>query len=109
METGPPINLGRTRTRGYVLHRWKLLGAMKSVFDRPPRYRAYLLRFWEERGQQGDLSPVWRFSLEDPYTGERYGFANLEEMVTFLRCLLENAGKKTRHWKPVRSQKKEVQ
>ena len=53
--------------------------------DKPPHYQSYLLRFWEERGQQPDLPPAWRFSLEDPHTGERRGFASLEALVAFLR------------------------
>jgi hypothetical protein len=56
-----------------------------AVSERPPRYRAYLLRFWEERGLQPETSSVWRFSLEDPQTGKRHGFASLEALVTFLR------------------------
>jgi len=56
-----------------------------SVFEHPPRYRAYLLRFWEERGQHADDGEVWRFSLEDLHTQERRGFASLEEVMTFLR------------------------
>jgi hypothetical protein len=47
---------------------------------RPPQYHSYLLRFWEERGQQPS---VWRFSLEDPQTDQRYGFASLEALDVF--------------------------
>ena len=56
-----------------------------SVFEHPPRYRAYLLRFWEERSQHAGDGGVWRFSLEDLHTQERRGFATLEEMVAFLQ------------------------
>jgi len=58
------------------------------AFDKPPRHRAFLLRYWEERGQGAGRSVVWRFSLEDAHTGQRRGFANLEEMVAFLRSQL---------------------
>jgi hypothetical protein len=33
---------------------------------------------------------VWRFSLEDPRTGQRRGFASLEVLVAFLRTELLN-------------------
>ena len=53
--------------------------------DRPPRYRSFLLRFWEERGKRADNANEWRFSLEDPRTGERTGFPTLEKLFTFIR------------------------
>jgi len=31
---------------------------------------------------------VWRFSLEDPRTGRRRGFASLEALVVFLQAEL---------------------
>lgn len=46
-----------------------------------PRYHSYLLRFWQERGRAGDNVTVWRFSLEDPHTQVRHGFASLDELV----------------------------
>jgi hypothetical protein len=69
---------------------------------RPSRYRAYLLRFWEEcRGQPG-LPGTWRFSLEDPHTGQRRGFASLERLVAFLQQEMES-GETTRQTEhPVR-------
>jgi hypothetical protein len=51
---------------------------------RPPRYQVYLLRRWEERSQHLDGPAVWRFSLEDPERGRRWGFASLAELVAFL-------------------------
>jgi hypothetical protein len=59
-----------------------------AMFDKPPRYRSYVLTFWEERGQDPDTPVVWRFSLQDPRTGQRRGFASLEKVVTFLRTEL---------------------
>jgi hypothetical protein len=56
-----------------------------SKRPRPPTYRAYLLRFWREQREHPDLSSTWRFSLEDPQSGKRRGFANLEALTTFLR------------------------
>ena len=46
-----------------------------------PAYRSYLLRLW--RAHSGERF-VWRASLEDPHTGERRGFAGLEQMLAFL-------------------------
>jgi hypothetical protein len=59
--------------------------------DKPPRYRAYLLRFWEEGSHHSDWLAEWRFSLEDPHTGERLGFASLEKLVAFLRQTMNRA------------------
>ena len=47
-------------------------------FDKPPRYRSYLLTFWEERSHDSGVPTQWRFSLEDPHSGTRRGFATLE-------------------------------
>lgn len=54
------------------------------VFNKPPRYRTYLLTFWEERSQDPAIPAVWRFRLEDPRTGQRQGLANLEALVVAL-------------------------
>ncbi|MBN1661720.1 MAG: hypothetical protein JXA93_25225 [Anaerolineae bacterium] len=50
----------------------------------PLCYHSYLLRFWAVRGKV-ELPAVWRFSLTDPHTGERQGFADLEALVAFLQ------------------------
>jgi hypothetical protein len=55
-----------------------------TIFDKPPRYRSYLLAFWEERSRDPSVPGVWRFSLEDPHSGERRGFASLEALVAAL-------------------------
>lgn len=44
-------------------------------------YRSYLLRLWQA---DGSAASSWRASLEDPRTGERVGFANLEQLFAFL-------------------------
>lgn len=52
------------------------------------QYRVFVLRFWAEP----DLSKkLWRFSLEDSLTGERYGFSSLENVCDFLRQFLETS------------------
>ncbi len=45
-------------------------------------YLSYLLRLWPEGGEE---KAVWRASLESPHTGERVGFASLDELFDFLR------------------------
>jgi hypothetical protein len=50
------------------------------------RYLSYLLRLWQT--SDGDRQ-VWRVSLESPGTGERRGFAGLEEMLDFLLAQTE--------------------
>ena len=51
---------------------------------KPPGYRSYLLRFWEERSEQTEAT-LWRFSLEDPLTTQRLGFADLESLTAWLK------------------------
>ena len=50
--------------------------------SREQRYISYLLRLWQIRSE-GEL--VWRASLESPHTGERRGFASLDDLFGFLR------------------------
>jgi hypothetical protein len=57
--------------------------------SRPPRYCSYLLRCWQEPAAQPDGAAHWRFSLEDPQTGERVAFAELERLIGFLRQGIE--------------------
>lgn len=47
-------------------------------------YRIYLLTLWAERGEQAETPAVWRFSLQDPQTGERHAFASLTALVAAL-------------------------
>ena len=56
-----------------------------------PRYRAYMLRCWEVRNPQPGGSATWRFSLEDPHTGVKQGFADLEVLADFLQAELEQS------------------
>ena len=44
------------------------------------QYRSYLLRLW--RGETPDGG--WRASLADSRTGQRIGFATLEQLFAFL-------------------------
>ncbi len=49
-------------------------------------YRAWLLRYWIEPTQKENDERALRFSLEDPHTGHRRGFANLKSFVEFLQA-----------------------
>lgn len=51
------------------------------VEEQRRRYTSYLLRLWQAESQ-GEL--VWRASLESPHSGQRWSFARLEELHTFL-------------------------
>jgi len=44
-------------------------------------YLSYLLRLWKV----GEDGPVWRASLESSHSGERTGFAQLDDLFDFLR------------------------
>ncbi|MBU0494027.1 MAG: hypothetical protein KKA73_10165 [Chloroflexi bacterium] len=48
---------------------------------RSPRYLAYMLRLWQSSSEK----PDWRASLESPHTGERQGFASLDDLFDFLQ------------------------
>ena len=53
---------------------------------KPPRYRSYVLRCWQEHTvHAGHGTLVWRFSLQDPRTNQRRGFANLEALLVSLQ------------------------
>lgn len=52
-----------------------------TAINEAPRYQAYLLRLWLAGD---DDAAVWRASLEDPRTGERRGFADMDSLLAFL-------------------------
>ena len=56
----------------------------------PKQYRSYLLRLWRAE----TLDTCWRASLEDPRTGERVGFACLEQLFAYLMEQVERDAKK---------------
>ncbi len=61
---------------------------LKSESKAAPR-RSFLLRLWCSDGQ-GETG--WQAALEDPYTGERVGFADLEHLFNYLIELTEAGG-----------------
>jgi hypothetical protein len=61
---------------------------MASHDENQEAYLSYLLRLW----RAGDATlaldrrePIWRASLEHPHTGERVGFASLEDLLEYLQ------------------------
>ena len=60
--------------------------------DRPV-YLSYLLRLWgvsdQNKSQAISERAAWRASLEDPHTGQRQGFASLDDLFEFLRAQIE--------------------
>ncbi len=48
-----------------------------------PDYHVYVLRFWSAESQWHPQD-VWRFSLENPETGQRIGFGSLKLLSDFL-------------------------
>jgi hypothetical protein len=69
----------------------------RKVLGETSGYVSYLLRLWREKGS---ASTGWRASLQDPLSGERVGFAHLDELVAFLR-------EKTRPTPPVEGLEKD--
>jgi hypothetical protein len=61
-----------------------------NVESMPGQRRSYLLRLWCSNAP-GAI--YWQASLEDPRTGERIGFANLEHLFTYLIELTEGQAK----------------
>jgi hypothetical protein len=60
---------------------------MKSP-DKPTDY-SFILRLWQIQGEevQGANAEqwLWRASLDDPQTGDRVGFSNLEALFNYIR------------------------
>jgi hypothetical protein len=54
------------------------------MLEKPARYRTYVLTAREERSRNPGVPTVWRFSLMDPSTGRRRGFASLEALAAAL-------------------------
>ncbi len=56
---------------------------MKLLTDQT-NYSVFVLRIWQEKEPNWDRGFAWRFSLEDPNTGERKGFTSMEAMIDYL-------------------------
>lgn len=64
------------------------------MYEHPPRYYSFILRFWEERSENQPAAN-WRFALEQPESHVRYGFSSLEELVAFLQKHSANVSAET--------------
>jgi hypothetical protein len=59
---------------------------MPQTFGKPRfRYHSLILAFWQEADEPADDHAGWRFSLEDPHTGERVGFKSIEELAGYVQ------------------------
>jgi hypothetical protein len=67
------------------------------------RYLSYLLRLWRENDQD---QPCWRASLESTQDSQRRSFANLDDLLAFLRQETGNLSTDTTNYQP-KSQLKE--
>lgn len=57
--------------------------------DKQERYRAYLLRCWQEGEIGTDQEPLWRFSVKNVFDEQlEQGFGSLEALIAFLRVEL---------------------
>ncbi|MEI8164780.1 MAG: hypothetical protein WCG26_00310 [Chloroflexales bacterium] len=65
--------------------------------EKPPQYRVYLLRCWQERSQKERSRSSWRFALEDPETRQRHGFPDLNSLTTFLQASIDGASEDAEH------------
>lgn len=51
----------------------------------PNRYHAFLLRLWLISHKE---EKIWHASLEDSHSGEKHGFASLEDLMEYLQRLI---------------------
>ena len=55
-----------------------------------PNYHSYILGCWQEHSvHAGREIKVWRFSLQNPRTNQRRGFATLEALLVSLQAELD--------------------
>jgi hypothetical protein len=60
-------------------------------FERPPRYRSFLITMWQERSRNPDVPAVWRFRMEDPHTGQQRGFVDFNALVAALQREIDDS------------------
>jgi hypothetical protein len=58
-----------------------------SAWYRAPRQLTFVLRIWETRSIPPEPAAIWSASLRDVMTGEKEGFADLDELIAFLQDL----------------------
>ena len=69
-----------------------------TTFEKPPRYKTFLLTMWEERSLEQPQSSVWRFGLEDPQTGRRRAFASVPALSETLQQMINLAEATDEAW-----------
>src|SRR5690349_18240252 len=71
---------------------WPQIGAQRgaAMTEAPPTPQAYLLRLWPASSAG---TRVWRVSVVNVHTGERYGFADLASLVAFLAAQTDGTSK----------------
>jgi hypothetical protein len=52
----------------------------------------YVMRLWQEQSSPEGSSTGWRFSIENPSTGQRRGFSALAELAAYLENLIAQDG-----------------
>jgi hypothetical protein len=63
----------------------------QDILRKTPRYLSYVVRCWQEHSvHAGRETRVWRFSLQNPRTNQRHGFATLEALLVSLQAELAN-------------------
>ncbi len=62
---------------------------MGEHLNRAPDYKSFWLRCWQGGRRQVESQENWRFSLEDPVTGQKRGFTDLQALVSYLESELD--------------------
>lgn len=57
----------------------------KESGKRRLHYHNFILSVWQDNNSLSSAQPVWRFSLENPHTGERTGFTSTHELMCYLQ------------------------
>ncbi len=61
----------------------------QDILKKMPHYLSYVVGCWQERSvHAGREIKVWRFSLQNPHTNQRRGFATLESLLVSLQAEL---------------------
>jgi len=63
-----------------------------NASERPPARRTYILTLWQEGAQESGSPGPWRFSLEDPRTGQRRAFPTLGALFVALEQEIAGEG-----------------
>lgn len=61
-----------------------------TIPSKAPNYHIFMLKCWPEHQQGNGFTTFWRFSLEDPTTGQRKGFAQLDDLLVSIRQQLQD-------------------